>query len=32
LGQNGRKAIEVLFNMAQEKGLIPELRKKIFLS
>lgn len=31
LGVNGRKAIEVLFNKAQEKGLIPPLKKGIFL-
>ncbi|RZM05755.1 MAG: 1,4-dihydroxy-6-naphthoate synthase, partial [Pedobacter sp.] len=31
LGVDGRKAIDVLFNMAQEKGLIPPLEKDLYL-
>ncbi|RZL07119.1 MAG: 1,4-dihydroxy-6-naphthoate synthase [Pedobacter sp.] len=31
LGIEGRRAIAVLFNMAQEKGLVPTLKKNIFL-
>lgn len=31
LGSEGRKAINVLFNMAQKKGLIPPIEKDIYL-
>jgi len=31
LGDEGRKAINVLFNMAREKGLIPAMEKSIYL-
>lgn len=31
LGKDGRKAINMLFDMAQEKGLIPPLEKSIYL-
>jgi len=31
LGDEGRKAINVLFNIAQEKGLIPAIEKSIYL-
>jgi 1,4-dihydroxy-6-naphthoate synthase len=31
LGQEGRKAVNTLFKMAQEKNLIPKIKKNIFL-
>lgn len=31
LGDEGRRAIDVLFNIAQEKGLIPPMEKSIYL-
>ena len=31
LGEEGRKAIDILFNMAQDKGIIPPIQKNIFL-
>jgi 1,4-dihydroxy-6-naphthoate synthase len=32
LGIEGRKAIDILFNMAQEKGLIPELTRNLYVN
>jgi 1,4-dihydroxy-6-naphthoate synthase len=32
LGTEGRKAIDILFNMAQEKGLIPELTRNLYVN
>jgi len=32
LGTEGRKAINLLFDTAQEKGIIPEIQKDIFLT
>jgi 1,4-dihydroxy-6-naphthoate synthase len=31
LGQEGRKAVDTLFNMAQERDLIPKISKNIFI-
>jgi 1,4-dihydroxy-6-naphthoate synthase len=31
LGEEGRKAINLLFNTAKEKGIIPEIKEEIFL-
>lgn len=32
LGVEGRKAINLLFDTAREKGIIPEIREEIFLT
>lgn len=32
LGEDGRKAVQLLFTKAREKGVIPELKEEIFLS
>ena len=32
LGEEGRKAIKLLFDTAREKGIIPEIKEEIFLS
>jgi len=32
LGEEGRKAINLLFNTAREKNIIPEIKEKIFLT
>jgi 1,4-dihydroxy-6-naphthoate synthase len=32
LGAEGRKAIDILFKMATEKGLIPEINKSLYLN
>jgi 1,4-dihydroxy-6-naphthoate synthase len=32
LGEEGRKAIKLLFDTAREKGIIPEINKEIFLT
>jgi 1,4-dihydroxy-6-naphthoate synthase len=32
LGMEGRKAIDMLFGMAQERGLIPELNKNLYVN
>jgi 1,4-dihydroxy-6-naphthoate synthase len=32
LGEDGRKAINLLFDKAREKGIIPEIKEEIFLS
>jgi 1,4-dihydroxy-6-naphthoate synthase len=32
LGSEGRKAIDILFKMAQEKGVIPEITKDIYVT
>lgn len=32
LGEEGRKAINLLFDTAREKGIIPEIKEKIFLT
>ncbi len=32
LGEEGRKAINLLFNTALEKGIIPEIKKELFLT
>ena len=32
LGEDGRKAIQLLFDTALEKGIIPEIKEKIFLT
>jgi len=31
LGEEGRKAIDTLFNLAQEKGIIPALQKNLYI-
>ena len=32
LGTEGRDAITQMFNLAQEKGIIPEIEKELFVS
>ena len=31
LGERGRKAILYMFEMAQEKGIVPKIKKELFV-